>query len=886
MKYFTQQQKNKDKEKLSKKKPLVLSRGPHFFFSKWVLNIKNMGDTLRVKSDLIILKYFKTFKLIIGGNLSTTSLILMLAVIKDIKLILKYQGTKGLCLYLKVCSICLQQASSGHIVKDLTLLGCKVSRTRYGLPRIIPKSHRKIIRNWGPGAHLLIKFYLSIFNLYRILEFKGKLSLSTITDSGKTFDLSNYTKWIPLFWTKFSSNDYNNPRSYLQENFDGFSIEKSSSTSHNIIMSAFDNDIYDLNVNKKLTSKVNKKGLITREEKGKLNKYSKDRRFVWSTHPDVMLTTLWGIKASELWPTYKWFLKNLSLVVFNALDSLPNYKEFCASYNKRLLLTQDQPNLLMDFFDQHVSLGRLGLKEEPAGKVRVFAIVDFLTQWLLKPLHKYLFSFLKRIPMDGTFNQLAPVLRLIDLQKKKNLPLYSLDLSAATDRFPVDLQKEILNYIFGQWGWKDFGDKWKQLLVDRDYTINSDKYDINDTVRYSVGQPMGALSSWAMLAVTHHFIIQVAAWNTGHSLSKLFKDYALLGDDIAIASKKIKIEYLRILDDLGVKCGLPKSLISPKGLGIEFAKRTFIRGFDVSPISWRELSESLNSLSAWAGFSKKWNLSFSRQYRVLGYGYISRDKKFKKLNHACQLVKLASWSKPDLNSEFLSIKGGRLPEFDQFTQIFFVKMIIPKIIDLIKIFDFLTRIDWKVNVKILEGHKVKPELQESINALYNLWVFGSSKVELENLLQSMEEINNLLYELPLIPKFDQLLSIYILVIAECSKFSKDTYLLNPLHIEKDQTKYPLQVRLFRAWSNSIINIITLYRKKNSNTSQSLSDQWGISKKDVFDNFIWLSDHLVSGVSSGVAKADFNKSIASFCVRRLIDWQVSEKKVNILEKVYI
>ena len=27
------------------------------------------------------------------------------------------------------------------------------------------------------------------------------------------------------------------------------------------------------------------------------------------------------------------------------------------------------------------------------------------------------------------------------------------------------------------------------------------------SVRYAVGQPMGALSSWAMLALTHHFIV-------------------------------------------------------------------------------------------------------------------------------------------------------------------------------------------------------------------------------------------------------------------------------------------------------------------------------------------------------------------------------------------
>jgi hypothetical protein len=29
--------------------------------------------------------------------------------------------------------------------------------------------------------------------------------------------------------------------------------------------------------------------------------------------------------------------------------------------------------------------------------------------------------------------------------------------------------------------------------------------------RYAVGQPMGALSSWAMLAITHHMIMQYCA---------------------------------------------------------------------------------------------------------------------------------------------------------------------------------------------------------------------------------------------------------------------------------------------------------------------------------------------------------------------------------------
>jgi hypothetical protein len=95
-------------------------------------------------------------------------------------------------------------------------------------------------------------------------------------------------------------------------------------------------------------------------------------------------------------------------------------------------------------------LGKLSLKEEAAGKLRVFAIVDSWTQSLLAPLHKALFSILREIPNDGTFDQDACVNRLrkkIDARSCKNV--YSFDLSAATDRLPITLQSQILDTLIG-----------------------------------------------------------------------------------------------------------------------------------------------------------------------------------------------------------------------------------------------------------------------------------------------------------------------------------------------------------------------------------------------------------------------------------------------------
>jgi len=91
-------------------------------------------------------------------------------------------------------------------------------------------------------------------------------------------------------------------------------------------------------------------------------------------------------------------------------------------------------------------LGQLAFKEEAAGKLRVFALVDVWTQSLLKPLHEGLFALLRMIPNDGTFNQDESVRRSI-VKANASGCAYSFDLSSATDRLPILYQSELLNRI-------------------------------------------------------------------------------------------------------------------------------------------------------------------------------------------------------------------------------------------------------------------------------------------------------------------------------------------------------------------------------------------------------------------------------------------------------
>jgi predicted DNA-binding helix-hairpin-helix protein len=117
---------------------------------------------------------------------------------------------------------------------------------------------------------------------------------------------------------------------------------------------------------------------------------------------------------------------------------------------------------------------------------------------VLHPLHTYLFKILKLISNDGTHDQSAAVRRAIIKARQPQVEgkVNSFDLSAATDRLPLVLQRSLLEYLVKVPG---IGKVWSSLLVDRDYHIpptGLTKYGITESrVRYSVGQPMGAYSS-------------------------------------------------------------------------------------------------------------------------------------------------------------------------------------------------------------------------------------------------------------------------------------------------------------------------------------------------------------------------------------------------------
>jgi len=235
-----------------------------------------------------------------------------------------------------------------------------------------------------------------------------------------------------------------------------------------------------------------------------------------------------------------------------------------------------------------LSIAKLGTVYDQAGKARIVGITNYWVQLALYPIHKAVLSILESVPMDGTYNQTAPIKRLLNRLPEFDVHMYhSFDLSSATDRLPVDIQADILNILNPKLGsyWKDLlgSLQWKWRSLNKRVSIKE--------IQYSVGQPMGAYSSWAMLALSHHVIVQCAAINVGE---RFFTAYAVLGDDIVIANDTVAAEYLKLMNSLGVDINLTKSLKSKDFA--EFAKRWLgPENLDLSPIGPGLLLRSIRS---------------------------------------------------------------------------------------------------------------------------------------------------------------------------------------------------------------------------------------------------------------------------------------------------
>lgn len=517
--------------------------------------VENFNAMLGVKARPLLRKLLQGVAAVCKVRVSKSKFLCLALMVSRIAYLRRHRGPKGVTLYLKTAFVLYQQSLGGQKLPNTAMVSSTlVSRNNRGIPRIIPAYLRAEIRR---DAFNVMRWISSILNVYRDIDYEGAPKLSTITQpfTGDVSSLESMREYIAPFCTKFFAADSREAVKWRGRRL--FLIWKAGP------------------------------GMLKQSFLGNSN---------YNSHPHNVLRAFISLyRNSEIWES---FLLLVRLMEHRGLDVL-----------------------IRKFLDYELyklpgvgPLGKLHAKEEAAGKVRLFAMVDAPTQWALYPLHELIMERLALISQDGTFNQTKPLNALL-----KRKCLYSYDLTAATDRLPLPLQRWLLGFVFGD----DFARSWATLLTKRSYgfyQMGYSKYAGN--YRYAVGQPMGAYSSWAMLALTHHFIVQVSAWRSGVvPLRSWFKEYAVLGDDIVIANKAVADQYLEILKSLGMPVNLHKSLVSHNGTCLEFAKRTIYKGIDISPVPLKEMNAAQGLAPAMVTFAMKYSLALPQLLQAFQFGW-------------------------------------------------------------------------------------------------------------------------------------------------------------------------------------------------------------------------------------------------------------------------
>nr|DAZ87255.1 TPA_asm: RNA-dependent polymerase [Despoena mito-like virus] len=238
----------------------------------------------------------------------------------------------------------------------------------------------------------------------------------------------------------------------------------------------------------------------------------------------------------------------------------------------------------------HNSIGRLSFISDKACKTRVVALGNYWIQDILKDIHVCMFKTLKSLPTDGTYKQ-NDAAKAVGQASMYN-DVWSYDLTSATDRIPLSVQGQIMEFLD-----EDLGKLWYELMQEFPYYHNGSKR----TITYAVGQGMGLYSSWSNLAFFNHIMIQYSQYLYNidikrHNIFYYTNKYRVLGDDVAIWNKGCAKKYKYIIQEiLEIPISEHKSfepISYLKNRIAEFAKRIFIDGTEVTPIPPVILKES------------------------------------------------------------------------------------------------------------------------------------------------------------------------------------------------------------------------------------------------------------------------------------------------------
>lgn len=263
----------------------------------------------------------------------------------------------------------------------------------------------------------------------------------------------------------------------------------------------------------------------------------------------------------------------LDLKLFNPPSGFTFFQDYRSLYTPVLqgLKLTIGPSWIA-YVDPKMVGGEVHFLQEPGGKLRSVASPYRIHQMALNPLGKSLFNIVKQLPWDCTFDQSKAQPFIQDALLNEHV-VHSIDLSSATDYFPLGLQLAALQQIFGNV---------LDISLFRDISRSTWKSSIGP-LRWNKGQPLGLYPSFASFTLTHGLLL------FGLNDYKFSNNFFVVGDDVIILNDTLYHKYIKTLEVLGCPYSLDKSLSSNKLS--EFAGK-IITSTEVFPqYKWRKMSD-------------------------------------------------------------------------------------------------------------------------------------------------------------------------------------------------------------------------------------------------------------------------------------------------------
>jgi len=222
--------------------------------------------------------------------------------------------------------------------------------------------------------------------------------------------------------------------------------------------------------------------------------------------------------------------------------------------------------------DNHLYGGEVHFLQEPGLKLRAIASPYRIHQLALKPLQQALSRVVQGLAWDCTYDQ-SRAIPWIQEALSASKVVHSIDLTGATDYFPLGLQLEVLRSVFGDIPDIKLFEEISQLRF---------KSEIGD-IQWKRGQPLGLRPSFAAFTLTHGLLLFFLSKKKGYS-----HDFFVVGDDVVILNDQLYKDYIDVLDIM--KCPWsPQKSLSSNALA-EFAGKIITKDAVLPSYKWRKMS--------------------------------------------------------------------------------------------------------------------------------------------------------------------------------------------------------------------------------------------------------------------------------------------------------